>query len=1242
MVRRTPRSGKNKKDTSAEINEDSFEKAKKGKQTSSKGSGPKPRRSAEVSISPIKSPAAEKDEELIESEAPDENEADSPQRDGGPSKEDLLSSLALSDKKKLKAKEDEEKQLPKIRSSKRTRMPNVRLEDQEKSEDSNNKKKSVKKDGSNSAGKDKSNPSVKKTELSGSPKPAYISDFDDGAGEESVKNKSKEQQSKDESLNDKNNHDREDVTPKLKKRKGKETKKQSKTKGDNSVEVQDTSVNDSNTVNTSRGKLKGIVDKEKEEDSLDESFDATTLPTSTPLPSRGRGRGRGRPRGSRGRGRGRGAYRREKGDDENNSSRHSTSVDGDSSISFRTSSRKRKAKKYCDDIELGSDIASDSNGSDEEEEEEEEDSKKKKTKRRKVNVSDEDSTSEVSTVGRKPKGRGKKRSLDESCELEYTPVAKRGRPRKTPTIQIKSPEIVQASTLCTRCDKDLITLAGLKFHLMTEHQALWAKDCPEGKTDIAALKRIMKAQGKLVCQKCRKELRHYHYYVHHIQWCGREEERTVCEVCGRSQKSMWYHAHLVYHKKRDNDEEKFKVQEEKDQKEKEEGGEDLNKLGKKKRKSAKKAMQTLAEIGADEKKTSRSGRRKGDSEDDYSGAEDSDVDRDFQGSGDEEEEEDDDDADHEIEDNEGVTTKDKVKMKKSYRSYTTNSPYFSDHPDFFLEILAAKEQEDNNVLFPKLIPRNNNWKELPTEEAGSYMTDRNSHPFVVKRGNDKNDAKQLRISECITSTGHSTCYTGYSVWGLAWCPVPFKKTANQIAAVSCNLTSDHATNKTFSEPAVVQIWDFGELTCNNSSTPDPKLAFSIGHDYGSVWQVCWCPKGVWEEPVVTLDNTKEDFPRLGLLALGCSDGTVRIFSIPHPQFLAATSDVYFPTEEQIQRERTPPVYKAQPCLTLTSRPNSDTGSCLCVDWQKAGGSQFILAGYSQGCVQVYDLITTSPLLRVLNNTVESIFPSRAFPAHLRAVTGCSWSETVPSCFSTAGRDKVVMFWDMDNPNRPYDKWLSSDMGMLTSIKWASRVYNGVVTAQDDCLHLAHNTSYYQETGFSGLHGFFDKALCVHNSVVWDVTYSPHFNVLLSCDGSGCVVAVKTVDLRIPSSKFTKGTPRSKAILYTTHITSPSAEEKSEAESPSEESDQPCIEFSDSEHMSHIRALNSKDDTGYKMPSISVGAIDAAPLQSVYRISVNPNLESCTWILSGGEAGFLRLHNLCGMLTSTAKTELGIS
>ncbi|XP_046574592.1 zinc finger protein 512-like [Haliotis rubra] len=242
-----------------------------------------------------------------------------------------------------------------------------------------------------------------------------------------------------------------------------------------------------------------------------------------------------------------------------------------------------------------------------------------------------DESSDVEYTAVAKRGRPK-RSLDESSEVECTPVAKKGRPRKTPVVRMKSPEIA-ASTMCMRCDKDLTTLAGLKFHLMTVHQALWAKDCPEGMTDTAALKRIMKAQGKLVCQQCKKELRYYHYYVHHIKWCGREEERTVCEVCGRSQKSMWYHAHLVYHKKRDNDEEKFKQLE---QQEKEEiGDEDLNKMGKTKRKSAKKAMQTLAEIGADENKTSRFGRRKGDSEDDYSGTDDSDVDRDFQGSSDE-------------------------------------------------------------------------------------------------------------------------------------------------------------------------------------------------------------------------------------------------------------------------------------------------------------------------------------------------------------------------------------------------------------------------------------------------------------------------------------------------------------------------------------------------------------------------------------------------------------------------------
>lgn len=82
-----------------------------------------------------------------------------------------------------------------------------------------------------------------------------------------------------------------------------------------------------------------------------------------------------------------------------------------------------------------------------------------------------------------------------------------------------------------------------------------------------------------------------------------------------------------------------------------------------------------------------------------------------------------------------------------------------------------------------------------------------------------------------------------------------------------------ASEAAFGSEYLIQIWNCGNIHNGVPAQAAPELEFCIAHNYGRVWSLVWCPSGCYDEE------------RLGLLAAACSDGTVRIFSIPNPTTL---------------------------------------------------------------------------------------------------------------------------------------------------------------------------------------------------------------------------------------------------------------------------------------------------------------------------------------------------------------------
>jgi WD40 repeat protein len=153
---------------------------------------------------------------------------------------------------------------------------------------------------------------------------------------------------------------------------------------------------------------------------------------------------------------------------------------------------------------------------------------------------------------------------------------------------------------------------------------------------------------------------------------------------------------------------------------------------------------------------------------------------------------------------------------------------------------------------------------------------------------------------------------------------------------------------------MIQIWSMGTLQDSGwpvsegavdgeAAVQRPVMAMGILHEGASVWDLKWCPSraSTWDLPegvpqpatdVMVRDDVPQDqqLPRLGLLAAAFADGSVKIFSVPHPSSLT--------------QDATPVFVR----LTPVAEYKLNASNVTSVNWSPHGHHQFLLTGYSDG------------------------------------------------------------------------------------------------------------------------------------------------------------------------------------------------------------------------------------------------------------------------------------------------------
>ncbi|XP_048590304.1 general transcription factor 3C polypeptide 2 [Nematostella vectensis] len=582
----------------------------------------------------------------------------------------------------------------------------------------------------------------------------------------------------------------------------------------------------------------------------------------------------------------------------------------------------------------------------------------------------------------------------------------------------------------------------------------------------------------------------------------------------------------------------------------------------------------------------------------------------------------------------------------------------------------------------QFVPTLANWMRTNPSEIPEYSPEATaSLSFHIERAGKKQVSTEHQLApltglslEESGEFGDRTFYVGGPVWAMSWCPVPDKcNTADQYLLIAAHRShdKDHKLNELYREKGLLQLWNMGKLDCKDAiSGNDPHLSLSITHGYGPIWQASWCPVGAWQPPD-TVTEKKGVLPRLGLLALACGDGVVKIISVPHPDILHSQINAESVNGDKTGTlERLNVFMNARSSAELVPAPlgttyNGTRGQAFCVDWSQGPRHGRVAAGFYDGTICLWNLETESPLLRDSGEDGLSVrlSPYIYINAHAYAVRHVAWCETDSSYLVSGGCvDKLIKVWNLQDVRFPVH---SSRKGQLLELTWPSNS-PGFIFSEDKInsnkpgLRLATLST-------QGLTSF-----CIDSgSAIWGFSVSPWMQLDVSVTAAGEVrlkkrntrngpFTVYSIDIEEKASadgpanqNSTKenqngGTAakasqanktKTKGTQATTQVSQRSKIKAHASQSNQSAAPSPCGVTDESTRIAtYAEALKSyrlvfKDENAFQFAD-EYRCERSAPrdpqfgkinLEAIHKVRWNPNKQAATWLATGGAAGLVRVH-----------------
>lgn len=359
-------------------------------------------------------------------------------------------------------------------------------------------------------------------------------------------------------------------------------------------------------------------------------------------------------------------------------------------------------------------------------------------------------------------------------------------------------------------------------------------------------------------------------------------------------------------------------------------------------------------------------------------------------------------------------------------------------------------------------------------------------------------------------------YTGGINTASTWLPKsvcdPNKHLSPDIMTVAVNCCSMNQSCSYKDNPnteACLQFWTFGDdlgfwggVGSGNMKLERKldriSLIFMVGHNFGTIYEMSWCPLGTSWQPQV---NTEDSWSRIGLLALACGDGLIRILSVPHPHTLLSSASASSKNNDSNIIENTP-IFKVQPVAFLMPPgvgPSTNYQPIVCksLNWSLENNQRFLIAGYSNGSVAMFDLANVSPIIYSQYDHRHTYRPLRSWFAHGGPVTGIALSSdsTGGTIVASGSSDRQLK---ISNP-MDLNSFLSFDRAPITRMFWDFR-FRGIVTATDSAFtSFSNRISYKYPHATEGAH---TVTLSTHRATVFGLAHSLITGAIASGDQAG--------------------------------------------------------------------------------------------------------------------------------------------
>uniref|UniRef100_A0AAY5EV06 General transcription factor 3C polypeptide 2 n=1 Tax=Electrophorus electricus TaxID=8005 RepID=A0AAY5EV06_ELEEL len=554
--------------------------------------------------------------------------------------------------------------------------------------------------------------------------------------------------------------------------------------------------------------------------------------------------------------------------------------------------------------------------------------------------------------------------------------------------------------------------------------------------------------------------------------------------------------------------------------------------------------------------------------------------------------------------------------------------YGDSKPCLQLNKVGIRDEHCSPWVFSEWMPSVTDWHLMSISEAEKYLPkEEESMTFMLSRDGIKGQSVLQRVKRFESLPPHSErwdslFFVGGPVWAMEWCPCPDGASDKQYAALYCNRGMDdrHKMNILHTEHALLQLWDLGNLQMSRPSS-SPHLAYALAINDGCIWNLKWCPSGAWEQP--TTNRKTPHMPRLGLIAAAFSNGSIGVYSLPHPEALMTQNPA---TGEASQA---PLIYRVKRIMTVKvgsnqADHNGQSGQCFALDWLPVKPHNILAGGFSDGMVALWDLSTKSPLQKVrAPDRSVCLYPYHCFLAHDNTVRCLSWCKASSELLVTVGDDRKVNLWNLSKTSTPLK---AVKRFLPTEVSWPL-LWSGVFLAQECCYTaLGQQGLHYLDSGYFGQKPFF---VCTRKATVWVRIVFSIKHTAINWQSTHCY------NMWLPVQPVY----RTEMIPFGPAKKQGQAEEAREAgAAPQEEpqsyrgavrryylrfNDMDLRSFSKYQDKPIVKQLHASETKGILF-------VDKMPLNALYKVRFNPNMGAHGWVLSAGQSGLVRVHCVRGL------------